>query len=150
MEKTRSIDQPEKKEKGEETWEESKRFLPKKKETKENWLVEFQVARLKFLWVYRQEWSRIPFSREPQHHRVHVFRISPLEDLTLFIFTLWCVFDLKREIYVGQTVSNSEITVICDGVFSNFDDSSSFERWMDTYKPQKLFAGPRLFCQYDR
>lgn len=38
MEKTRSIDQPEKKKKGEETREEPKRFLPKKKrETKENW-----------------------------------------------------------------------------------------------------------------
>lgn len=31
------------------------------------------------------------FLWEPQHYRVHVFRISPLEDLTLFIgnFDLW-------------------------------------------------------------
>lgn len=34
MEKTRSIDQPEKKKKGEETREEPKRFLPKKKKRK--------------------------------------------------------------------------------------------------------------------
>lgn len=50
MEKTRSIDQPEKKKKGEETREEPKRFLPKKKKKgNERKLVEFQVARSKFL-----------------------------------------------------------------------------------------------------
>lgn len=70
----------------------------KKKKGNERKLVEFQVARSKFLWAYRQEWSRISFSREPQHHRVHVFRISPLEDLILFIFTLWCLRFEKRNL----------------------------------------------------